>query len=221
MRRLFALVALSVVGFATLVAVASAAGAVGTPAGIFASGALDCDRPCWQGIIPGATRVEAARALLARSPFVVPGSVRVNVEGGEGRLSWRLVQRNSAADPAYGEALLRDGVVVQVQLGGGFRLGELVAIMGHPAEVWVQAGGVTDRDWMAAVLVYPEMGVSAATLSGRLGQLSPEFKIDWVFFSERIGRLAPIPGDRDWQWIEIELPWQGFTPARYVADVFR
>jgi hypothetical protein len=184
---------------------------------LLAFASADCTAPCWQGIEVGNTTATEAFTLLADSPYVEPGSLHSTVAHGRGLLFWKMNDGAFAPSSAVsGMAHVHDGAVDYLEFYGRFRLGDLVASLGPPAEIHLVS--LVGYDWWpAVVVVYPQLGIWAIKSGGRLAQLSPDFMLDRLYLEPYATSIIPPTwsGDLFWQTTQVMGPWQGFSPARY------
>jgi hypothetical protein len=211
--------ALLMVTLSVLLTVVSAGSEAVAPKALLAFASADCAAPCWQGIVVGNTLATEAFTLLADNSYVESGSLHSMVAHGHGLLFWKLIDGAlTSSSPTSGLAYVRDGTVVHLEFEGRFRLGDLVARLGPPAEIHVVTINIDGyREYPAVVVVYPQLGLSAVKTGGHLEQFSPEFPLDHLILQPLGSSVIPLTwsGPPISQTTQSVWSWQGFSAARY------
>ena len=210
MRRVVGVAVTLTGAFFGLVALASALGALAPP-GVFALDSLDCEPPCWQGIVPGETNASAARRALSSSALVEPGSVRYNVPSIDyedtGDLYWSL--RDESAGLLRGaSARVRGWVLTAFDVPGlGARLGDLVAVFGEPT--WVVARYLPGQEPARLVVdaLYPALGMRLVLSGEGYVHLSPELVVSRVYYGDQ----TRLPEPAAEAGLSLAMTWRGFV----------
>jgi hypothetical protein len=137
---LLARVTVILLGICCALAALTPLGAIGNP--LVEGFDQACDTPCFLGIQPGATRIEAARAALETHPWVTQVAARMTMDyfGYEHlRFAW---QPTGAEGPWAGELVSSYGVVYSVRLESDLRLADVWAAFGQPPMVGLSASAV-------------------------------------------------------------------------------
>jgi hypothetical protein len=129
---------------------------------------IPCDAPCWNGITPGQTTLDEARAILQRT-IHPPDHVSESVFMDEStEFSWYAANKGLNA---VGGA---EGVVNLVSINvEGQTAADILSLYGSPdAQLAIQRIG-SERVLYAVTWLYPERGLSVLLRTGRLSLIRP------------------------------------------------
>jgi hypothetical protein len=197
-----------------------------------------CAPPCWEGIIPGKTRLREAVEILNRHLFVGAIEEHTLMEPG---VAWRWngstegygllgSSRRDLEDVAHLPAS-EDSIVSQIVVAfpQSFSLSEIRAAYGDPSHVVPYVGygggpGSGGSIFYEFTVVYLEQGFFLQTKRElyRPPTIDPQMALSSsvVFFPPTLAGLEAVPvSTRGWQSADL-LPWQGFLDfVDYCAQI--
>lgn len=142
MLPLIARLAFILIGLCGGIAALTPLGAGGNPL----QGGFDqaCETPCFLGIHPGVTQIEAARTALEAHPWVTQVAPRMTMDyfGYEHLRFWW--QPPGALDPWPGELISSYGMVYSVRLESELPMADVWAAFGQPPMVGLSASTITE-----------------------------------------------------------------------------
>lgn len=181
--------------FAALVVVASVVGGMSPRERVIGVLDADCPMPCWQGIRPGVTDVDAAISLLAISPFV--DTRFLAVAGAPGDDWWQITWTDSSRRNVYlwGALIMRGDVVHRIDVNFSAdwpaTVEDVIGLLGMPSYMVVQGPSAAMPSPRASsiLLFYPEAGLEVAAHQ-------PTWESS-LWTAMRVGRLSIVEVNPD------------------------
>jgi hypothetical protein len=155
--------------------------------------------PCWHGIRPGTTSLEAARALLEADGLI-------NVSSADGQLYWHM----EGDGPLQGDVTARaDGTVAEVRIAVRDRsllLRRLADWLGDPVAVQCECWDESEFSYARYRVQFPGSAVAYLQAPGRCSAtgLGPEHRA----LTLTIGSAAPLLDSQRGE----ARPWPGYGP---------